>query len=125
MGSEIRSHVKKEDLRHKVGTILADYPRARGDDAFLYTLYIYEYYPQNCIERPDGFYINLCAKHESPETITRVRRWYNERGEYLATETKQKRRKIKQAQDKKDYGHGPTLAEICRMDYEFNQIAKG
>jgi hypothetical protein len=120
-------------VSQRVELILADYPRARGDDNFLYTMYAYTYYTENVIFSNNRYYVCICSKMESFETIRRSRQKINEKGvlvngkieHYLPAESVQTRRKIRAKEFKKEFGHGQTLGEIAKMDHEYKQAVLG
>ena len=60
-------------IKDKVEILMLDYQRARDDDDFLYTMYIYTHHSEHLRDLDGHWFVNILAKILSYETIRRCR----------------------------------------------------
>ena len=84
-----------ESIKELVRTVLEKYQEARNNDFFLVYLCLRELLKPRGINLPYVPYSIIKEFSGVTETITRARRWFNERGEFLPTdpEVLEKRRR--------------------------------
>jgi hypothetical protein len=112
-------------IKDKVKSILEDYTQARNDDRFLYRIYLYTYHENAVLDYNGKYWVNLESKVEGFDTIARRRREVQAQWPHLrATELATKRRQKHQHEIVESIKtHGPTLAELARLDTEFKKVS--
>lgn len=94
-------------VKDKVGILLEKYPETRDSDKVLWLAYCWEYTPLRELFTYEGYseFSQVVKAKEIPtfESLTRVRRKYQENGKYLG---KRRKQKMQNADDMKRWAVG-------------------